>query len=146
MSHRVGWSENAVALFCSPSGAPPRSGARSSCSIWSASSRHSCAKSKYINRASNVTARLRARSQCWRSLRTSYAQKRAARSGCSGHHFTVVWRREPARISRNLRYGTVDDGEGASRGLKASSRGSRSNTGHEETWTFSRRRTGTLLH
>ena len=37
-------------------------GARSSCSTWSASSRHSCAKSKYISRASKVTARLRARS------------------------------------------------------------------------------------
>jgi hypothetical protein len=33
-------------------------------SICSASSRHCCAKSAYINRASNVTARLPARSQC----------------------------------------------------------------------------------
>jgi hypothetical protein len=39
-------------------------GCRSCSSICSASSRHCCAKSAYINRASNVTARLPARSQC----------------------------------------------------------------------------------
>jgi hypothetical protein len=54
-------------------------------SICSASSRHCCAKSAYINRASNVTARLPARSQCCALARHAAALSLISRRYCRPH-------------------------------------------------------------